>query len=188
MQTIPKSAVVVSFTIALAAGSVSVAGPPPKNPERKDVANEVRHWIEDLKSSERAIRQEAETSLQSLGPKSEQAIPPLIDALTDPNSVVQPVVKAALARIGAPAIPSLITALESDFPTVRNGAAEALGEMGPKADSAIPVLIGKFDDKERPLGNAGNALAEIGPAAIAPLSKVLKDSRSSVAARTGAAQ
>ena len=52
-----------------------------------------------------------------------------------------------LARIGKPAIPALVKALDDKEVLTRHGAVLALGEMRESAGPAVPALIERLDDK-----------------------------------------
>ena len=72
----------------------------------------------------------------------------------------------ALGRIGAPAVPALMQALQSADVQVRVKAADVLGRMGPDANDAVPELIRLLDDPdERVRKTATRALGRIGPSA-----------------------
>jgi len=80
---------------------------------------------------------------------------------------------ASLGRCGAAALPALTKALADANAAVRQGAARALGGIGPAAESAVPALVTAIADHE-PLvrESAAEALGRVGPAAtfaIAPL-------------------
>lgn len=79
----------------------------------------------------------------------------------------------ALASVGGPAVPPLISALdESDDPMLRRGAAFALGSIGPREREAAPKLLGMLsnDDASQAREAAAYALGRIGadPAEAVP--------------------
>jgi HEAT repeat protein len=96
----------------------------------------------------------AAATLAAQGPAAACAVPALIEGLTDPALVrldtgwdnvccEGPTVHlavAALARIGAPAVPALVEALESDNADRRQQAVIALGRIGPPARDARKAL------------------------------------------------
>lgn len=92
---------------------------------------------------------------------------------------VREAVTEALARIGPPAVPSLIAALEDEDTEVRLQAAHGLARMGPKAELAVPALILTLEDSDAEVRQASaRALGQIGQAAevaIPALVKALKD-------------
>lgn len=72
----------------------------------------------------------------------------------------------ALSRIGEPAVPSLIEALRSPDPTLRQQAADTLARIGPGAAAAVPALTALLEDADpRVRKSAARALGQIGPAA-----------------------
>ena len=74
----------------------------------------------------------ARRALDLLGDKGEAALPPLEEALEDPMLGEQAM--QSLSRIGVPAIPALIRALEADLGW-RAAAAQNLGKIGPDRKS-----------------------------------------------------
>lgn len=75
-------------------------------------------------------------------------------------------------------VPALTRSLKSKDPSVRYYAARAIGEIGPAARSAIPVLIKMMNDTglDSNVGMAAtDAFGRIGPEAIPYLMKALKD-------------
>jgi HEAT repeat protein len=93
-----------------------------------------------------STREAAARSLGLIGPEAKAAVPFLIDALRDKEGRVGWEAAAALARIGQDAVPDLARALEDQSPTVRRLAAYALGEAGPAAQAAVPLLIHSLGD------------------------------------------
>lgn len=87
------------------------------------------------------IQETAAKVIGSIGASARSAIPKLLEGLNSKyrNEVERSA--SALARIGRPAVPDLISVLLSDKEDASEGAAIALGEMGPLATDAIPALI-----------------------------------------------
>src|SRR5262249_55574811 len=76
--------------------------------------------------------------------------------------------------------------LRHSHPTERRQAAEALAQLGPAAEPAVPALIGALADPEPEVRQAAQAaLGRVGPAAVDPLRKEL--TRKEVPVRLGAA-
>jgi HEAT repeat protein len=72
----------------------------------------------------------------------------------------------ALGRIGAPAVPALITQLGDKDVYIRKHAAWALRRMGPQAKAAVPALVAVSKDGNAVLrGFTVGALGKIGPEA-----------------------
>ena len=77
-------------------------------------------------------------ALGEIGAPLDTILPPLVRTLTDPEWNVRRLVVRALVTIGAPALDSLIPALNSDDPDLRRMAARALSDIGtPEARRAI---------------------------------------------------
>ena len=74
-----------------------------------------------------------------------EAIPQLVNRLADPSAFVSRIVADSLARIGTPAVPALIAALESNETLIRIGAARALSII--QAHQAIPALCKALNDE-----------------------------------------
>jgi HEAT repeat protein len=58
-------------------------------------------------------------------------------------------IATALSRVGPDAVPSLVEALTNSSASVRHAAVLALGQMGPEARRAAPALTEVLHDKER---------------------------------------
>lgn len=78
------------------------------------------------------------------GLRASEAVDPLVARLADPSAYVARLAADALARIGAPAVPALIAALERGDVATRAGAARALWVIRP--EEAIPALCAALDD------------------------------------------
>lgn len=88
------------------------------------------------------------------------------DAGNFPDSTEQEVAAQALGRIGQPAVPMLMNALQHRDPHVRLQAAQVLAKIGPEAKAAVPILVAALDDQDPRVRRASaRALGQIGPAA-----------------------
>ncbi len=123
----------------------SVAGPPTD----EDVTNLRAKWqtpprppaASDTISADWGVKATVAEVLAQMG---EVAVPALIEALRDPDTMVRVQAARSLARMGptgSDAVPALIEALHDPDDLVREHAARALGQMGPAASEAIPHLI-----------------------------------------------
>jgi hypothetical protein len=93
-------------------------------------------------------------------PAEHSSVLPL-DAWTEQQAAAD-----ALGRIGPPAVPPLVAALESSDPQTRLRAAEVLARMGSDAKDAVPALTRLLDDPDEEIRKAATrALGQIGPAA-----------------------
>jgi HEAT repeat protein len=110
--------------------------------------------IADPEASAALLRATAEADadvraavFQALGERGEaQAVVPLLFALADPSDYLARLAADTLIRLGEPAVPSLIRALENDADTrVRGHAARALALIGDQR--AIPALFKALADE-----------------------------------------
>jgi len=82
---------------------------------------------------------------QGLGElRAEEAVAGLVRCLADPSPFISRIVADSLARIGPPAVPALIVALQEGEVLTRSGAARALSIIQP--EEAIPALCAALDD------------------------------------------
>jgi HEAT repeat protein len=97
----------------------------------------IADWLEDLKDRRLIVaRCSAARALAAMGPKAKEAVPALVQALSDPEPLVRDAAAAALGSIGAAAteaVPALIEALEDWNGFVRQAAAKALKMIDPDA-------------------------------------------------------
>jgi HEAT repeat protein len=143
--------------------------------------------IEELESSNVHAVQEAANGLGCIS--SPRAIHPLIDLFRhdwDDTETITAWQKAAtaLAAIGEPALPALLTALSDEDDNVRQGVAEVLGKLrDPRA--VDPLINALQDEKSIVRAYAADALAELGgERAIEPLVALLTDEDWYVRTRT----
>jgi HEAT repeat protein len=105
--------------------------------------------------------------------QDKEVIRTLISLLSDENYRVQIAAIDSLVRIGAPALPALIHALNDPTLLVRTNAAAALGKLEDRA--VIPILLRYLDDPIEEMRQAtARSLSRYGLAAIPPLSEVLR--------------
>jgi uncharacterized protein (TIGR03067 family) len=74
-------------------------------------------------------------------------VPTLVEALRDEDDEVRRAAADALRHLGSDAVPGLVAALKSKAPRLRIEAVRILGAIGPKAESALPVLVRTLRDK-----------------------------------------
>jgi len=142
-------------------------------PRDKVGKRSAEYLVEMLEDVDVPIRVAAKESLGHLGTVAVKYL--LEDGLTNADKDVRMNSTAALVSIGFAAIPDLIRVLETGAPSVREGAAIALGEM--QSERAIPPLIaatGIVDQEDTRLA-AKEALIKIGPPAVAQLIAALED-------------
>jgi HEAT repeat protein len=101
------------------------------------------------------------------------SIAALVDALTCVDGVERQTARGQLAKIGQPAVPFLIEALQSPSDHARWEAAKALGTIADPA--AAPALVQTLqDEKSAVRWLAATALINLGHAALAPLLRGLE--------------
>lgn len=150
--------------------------------------------IDRLKNGDIWDRTAPAIALGRIGPLAAPAIPALIDALKSRNPTPVPAIielgqifmfdstpkaaREALVCIGAPTIPALSKALESEDALTRVNAAWACWKLEKKTELVLPVLVTAWKDKSLYLQDqciredASQALAEIGqeePERIVPI-------------------
>jgi HEAT repeat protein len=114
------------------------------------------------------------SSLACIGSRSPEVEAFMISQLKEGDDSMRPWAVRFLGRFESPnVILALAGALSDSKRTIREAAAEVLGEMGPKAAQAIPALAKAMDQKGTYLSMlAGNALQAIGtPEALAEVKK-----------------
>lgn len=147
------------------------------------VADDVADLAALLKSNQPKVRYDAARSLKKIGVKAEPAIKPLIAALKDGGAptefniqymgpLVRDAASDALVRIGRPAVPPLIEALNHKNPSTRAMAAMTLGKLGPRAKNSFAALTKKLDDPENWVrSNVVCAMGRVGaePKVVVPI-------------------
>jgi hypothetical protein len=80
-----------------------------------------------------------------------EIVPPLIDALKDPDTEVRHSAAGALAHVGQPAISALVDILKDSGKDkeLRANAAYVLGRMGITGQEAMPTLVKALKDDDR---------------------------------------
>jgi hypothetical protein len=103
-----------------------------------DSKEAVPHLAKALANKDLATRQEAIRVLAAIGPDAEGASSALVKLLAGKEEWQGAL--QALVKIGKAAVPSLVKGLESTSPLIRQRSARGLGEIGPDAREALPVL------------------------------------------------
>jgi len=94
-----------------------------------------------LKSPNDEMRAAAVGALLSFGPSAEGAVGPLVEAFGDPKREVRSLACQTLGRIGRPAVPALIRALQDAAPQRRKYAVETLALITPRELATVRALI-----------------------------------------------
>jgi HEAT repeat protein len=116
---------------------------------------------------------------------SASEIDSLLAKLTSKDGVQRRKARTQLVDIGKPAIPHLMTVLQSSNERIRWEAAKALGEM--REPSAAPALVRALEDEESAIRwLAATGLIGIGRESLRPLLEALEGHSSSVWMREGA--
>jgi HEAT repeat protein len=128
------------------------------------------------------------TELLKLGPQGQEALPALKDIVDDPQEEVVLRVQAIrmlwrLQQRAEPLRDALVEVVTADRSPAGVQALEALGEMGPAAKPALPVLLKLLDDPSVPLTGRHwgaphraaviHAIGSIGPDAVAAVPTLL---------------
>jgi HEAT repeat protein len=147
--------------LALALGGCKKAPPPPPDPAKA---------LADLRSGDDAQASKAVLSVMEFG---DQAVPGLIELLTDWDPRFRVRAASALWLLGAkscPAVPGLTALLDDPEVEVRRTVAMALTSVGSCAAPAVPRLIVSLKDSDPAVKQyAAKALGAIGPPAQAAL-------------------
>lgn len=102
--------------------------------------------IQTLRMGRSSDRQAALKALGALGLEAVDAVPALIQTLTDRLPGIRLAAADTLRRIGTPAVPLMLQALQEDHTTQRRAIIVSLGRMGSSALGALPVLTQLLDD------------------------------------------
>ncbi|MCX7805152.1 MAG: HEAT repeat domain-containing protein [Planctomycetota bacterium] len=164
---------------ALAIGLVAIALRPKIAPSPRE--KEMARLTASLKDPDPRKRKDAARALGKMGPEAEKAIPDLRRALND-DPVVAIWAHYALAEItetDEPSVSAIIAKLRDENDDVRGQAATALGEMGPKAEKALPELMRVVAEDRNPgvKFNAGLAVPKMKGKAVPILIEALRDKR-----------
>lgn len=116
----------------------------------------VPELVAKLSDDDWAIRRKAVELLGEIGPPAGDAVPFLVDLLADRDPHIQSLAAKALPRISPcwcegnavpKAIPGLIDKLAASDCNLRRTAADVLGQLGEAAQSAVPALLRKLQDR-----------------------------------------
>jgi hypothetical protein len=116
---------------------------------------------------------------------SDDTIASLVDALASTDGVERHAAREKLEKIGRPAVPTLLTALQSPNEHARWEAAKALGEISDPS-SARALVRTLEDEKAAVRWLAATALINLGRDALAPLLQGLEGHSDSIWFRDGA--
>jgi bilin biosynthesis protein len=133
---------------------------------------QLKLWFSELMGEDPERQMKAMMLLEKEG---ERVIEPLLEVLKHPNENVRTSASVVLSNMGKPALKHLVNAIMDKIPTVRTGAAFALGQI--KDKSAVPALINALKDEDAKVRMmAAFSLGEIGNSeAIKPLVQGSRD-------------
>jgi HEAT repeat protein len=153
--------------------AIGYLGPPAKRvvPSLIQAIDRPETGIKDVDATKDGLRYYAVEALGRVGPAAAEAVPKLIPKTGDGRLLdfrtwkwLDSGMSKALSRIGRPAVPALIKALQSENAELRIYAVWTLRDMEVEAEAAMPALIAALDDPS--IGpSAMGALVRIGPAA-----------------------
>jgi HEAT repeat protein len=117
--------------------------------------------------------------------KVDTSIEPLLAQLASRDGIQRRKARERLVDIGKPAIPHLMSVLQSPLERSRWEAAKALGEM--REPAAAPALVQALEDEESAIRwLAATGLIRMGRACLGPLLEALEGRSNSVWVREGA--
>ena len=116
-------------------------------------------------------------ALKKIAETNPECMKELVQQLKQPNAKTRSILGLVIAKIGGPALPYLLEALNDKDPQLRHGAAWTLGSM--KSDKAVDPLLGALaDESEHVRAAAAWALGSIKtPRAVDPLIKLTDDEK-----------
>ncbi|NQT12148.1 MAG: HEAT repeat domain-containing protein [Planctomycetes bacterium] len=160
-----------------------------------DAARVIPHLVDALDDMHSSVRRRAIWELTPLDLDAQTFVPRLIRALEDESGAVQSAAVGALGTFGAeaePAVSALVSLLENEGKQMADGledgdstiarhqfqlrclVVETLGEIGPGAESVLPVLFNVMRSGERPDISAAEAIRRIDPRNEEPLPFLLE--------------
>ncbi len=118
----------------------------PKHSETQPSANgeSLSDFISSLNSTTESTGLKAAYEMPKFG---EKAVPALVRCLHDESDMTRRNACYALNAVGAPAVDALRKALKESPERVRADAAEALGDLGTKAEPAVPDLVETIENE-----------------------------------------
>ena len=130
--------------------------------------------IVGLSDDKPQVREMSAWALGEIREPAARVVPALITVLTDPDENIRVVGSVSLQRLGEPAVPYLIDALNAESSEIRLNAAYALGEIGAPLNTILPALMRTLTDREWNVRRlVVRALVTIGTPAIDSLIQAL---------------
>jgi HEAT repeat protein len=124
-------------------GRSDLALPEGVSNHRKDLVPALTQFLGD---EDEVVRLNALHALLSLG-LDKGLVPTLLRALNDSNAEVRETAQDALTRLGREAVPGLVEELSNPDKARRTKAALMLGKMGAVAHEALPALVSALQRK-----------------------------------------
>jgi hypothetical protein len=122
--------------VSRAASAMTRRAAVPAAPEPEHQGRRLSEWIEDLKTGDSKTKAAAQDAMVAIGP---QVIPALAELLSDPQAANA--AAFALARVGKEALPVLLDALTNGTTLARLEVAGVMSWFGPDAVEAVPALV-----------------------------------------------
>lgn len=137
-----------------------------------------------LRKKDHADRANAAAALEDIGPAAGDAVPELIQTLSDGDADIAASAERALGKLPR-AAPALAAALGTDDPVLRARVGQALVSQGA---SAVPELVKNFEKGKKELALwSASVLGQMGPAAESAVPVLARAAVSSDAAVAGQA-
>ena len=126
-----------------------------------------------LADAEPRLRSRLAMRLSLYGPAAKEAVPALVTLIKHRREPESTPVIAAVARIGAPALPGIMTLLDDNDIKVRARALEIVRRMPPQGKALLPLLLDALKEEET-LMPAIHALEAQGAAAVPASATIAK--------------
>ena len=142
------------------------------NTEPRSGGNEIPRQQKETDALLARVREQVET--QAFDPNNHEAIEQMVESFADSRGMVRLAIAETLGKIGQPALPFLMTALENHpNPVVRRASGKTITLIADP--SAIPVLIRALlhDEDTVVKGSAVGALARMGEKAVPVLLEII---------------
>ncbi len=142
----------------------------------RDAASAASPLFALAETGEAVVQAAALRALTALSAERGRLKPMLLSALKSPVPELRKAGAAGLAALGeatALGADGLLVLLGDDDPPIRLAAVQALGQLGEKAASAVPALMGRLDDPALQVAVL-DAFGKIGPASAPAVPRILE--------------
>lgn len=121
---------------------------------RHEAAEATRALIDAIEDADSEVRRAVVNALGHVAADDPAALPPVAARLNDEDDQVRWSAARVLANYGAPAVPWLVEAMETETVAVRRLVVETLGDLGPAAVTARPALEAALGDPDAEVRDA----------------------------------